>query len=208
MTKRLPFEIGSHTVEPGERRWVDLPISMLSDHTPVTMTVEVLHGRNDGPVLFLSAAVHGDEVLGVEIIRRILRHRSMNKIRGTLLAVPVVNSYGFISHSRYLPDGRDLNRSFPGSDKGSLASQLADLFLREIVLRSEVGIDLHTAGRHRFNLPQIRLSARSGRSFELAKAFGAPVIVCFEPTRRDPQVDGPRQRHRHVALRSRRGSAF
>ncbi len=177
MSRRHPFEIGDQSVDPGERRSVDLPISMLSDHTPMNMTVEVFHGLTDGPVLFLSAAIHGDEVLGVEIIRRILRHRSLLKIRGTLLAAPVVNSYGFISHSRYLPDGRDLNRSFPGSEKGSLASQLADLFMNEIVLRSDVGIDLHTAGRHRSNLPQIRLSARRGRSFQLAKVFGAPVVL-------------------------------
>lgn len=171
------FEIGGLRIAPGERLGVELPVSVLSNHTPMALGVEVVHGREAGPVFFLSAAVHGDEVMGVEIIRRVLRHAALKRLKGTLLAVPVVNAFGFIAQSRYLPDRRDLNRSFPGSDHGSLASVLADLFLREVVERSGYGIDLHSAGLHRTNLPQIRISPGEAELEALAVAFGAPVVL-------------------------------
>lgn len=175
---RQPFKIGGHEVLPGERRVVNLPVSRLSNHTPVTLPVHVLHGARTGPTLFLSGAIHGDELNGVEIIRRILRTLSPANISGTLLCVPVVNAFGFIGRSRYLPDRRDLNRSFPGSPSGSLASRLAHLFLLEVVKRSDIGIDLHTAAVHRINLPQIRCDIkRRPRVRELAAAFGAQVIL-------------------------------
>ena len=173
----MPFEFGGADVAPGTRSTIDLPVSVLSNHTPMTLPVQVIHGRTDGPTLFVSATVHGDEVLGIEIIRRVLQHRALKSLKGTLLAVPIVNAIGFINHSRYLPDRRDLNRSFPGSDRGSLASMIADLFLREVVQRSDFGIDLHTAAQHRTNLPQIRISSTKGAGFEAAKAFGAPAIL-------------------------------
>ncbi len=175
--KRQGFELGDTITAPGSRRTVDLPVSVLSNHIPVSLPVQVVHGRRDGPVMFISAAIHGDEVLGVEIIRRILRHPALRRLTGTLLAVPIVNAYGFISHSRYLPDRRDLNRSFPGSDQGSLASLLADIFMREVVQRSSVGIDLHTAALHRTNLPQIRISPGRPSLGDLANAFAPPVII-------------------------------
>jgi hypothetical protein len=137
----------------------------------------VLHGAKPGPTLFLSGVVHGDEILGVEIIRRVLRHASLKHLSGTVLAVPIVNAFGFLSHSRYMPDRRDLNRSFPGSDHGSLASLLADLFMREVVMRSNYGIDLHTAALHRTNLPQIRVAPGEPELIELAEAFGPPVVL-------------------------------
>lgn len=175
---RQPFIIGGLAVRPGERRLVDLPISKLSNHAPVTLPVHVLHGAQPGPTMFVAAAIHGDELNGVEIIRRLLRTLSPQSINGTLLCVPVVNVYGFISRSRYLPDRRDLNRSFPGSANGSLAARLAHLFLTEIVKRSQVGIDLHTAAIHRINLPQIRCVFRKRpRVKELAQAFGAEVML-------------------------------
>jgi len=158
MTQRAAFAIGDEIVPAGMRRIVHLPVSVLSDHTPVNLSVEVIHGRRDGPVVFVSAAVHGDEVIGVEIVRRLLRAPALRGMRGTLLVVPIVNTYGFLSHSRYLPDRRDLNRSFPGSRGGSLASRLAHLFLTEVVSRASLGIDLHSAAIHRTNLPQIRVS--------------------------------------------------
>ena len=127
--------------------------------------------------MFVSAAVHGDEVIGVEIVRRLLRAPNLDSLKGTLLAIPIVNSFGFLSHSRYLPDRRDLNRSFPGSPQGSLAARLAHLFLNEIVCRSDVGIDLHSAAIHRTNLPQIRVSPGRPETLVLAEAFGAPLIV-------------------------------
>lgn len=177
MSKRVSFKIGQHTVAPGARRTVELPVSVLSDHTPVTMSVHVIHGRRPGPVLFVSAAVHGDEVIGVEIARRLLRSATIDGLRGTLLVIPIVNTFGFLNHSRYLPDRRDLNRSFPGKPSGSLAARLADLFMREIVDRSDFGIDLHSAAIHRHNLPQIRVSTSREKTLHLAEAFGAPVII-------------------------------
>ncbi len=172
-----PFALGGESVAPGTRRTIDLPLGVLSNHTPVTLPVHVVHGRRPGPVLFVSAAIHGDEIIGVEIIRRVLRSAPLRRLRGTLLAVPIVNSYGFISHSRYFPDRRDLNRSFPGSSKGSLAAQVAHIFMEEIVARADFGIDLHSAAVHRVNLPQIRISEAKGRLRELAVAFGAPVVL-------------------------------
>jgi hypothetical protein len=177
MTKQQAFEIGDVAIPPGERRVVDLPVSVMSDHTPVTLSIEVVHGRRPGPVIFVSAAVHGDEVIGVEIARRLLRTPLIDRLRGTLLVVPIVNSFGFLNRSRYLPDRRDLNRSFPGSASGSLAARLAYLFLETVVSRCELGIDLHSAAIHRSNLPQIRISPDSPHLMPLADAFGAPVML-------------------------------
>ena len=153
-----PFSIGSHEVTPGARKTVELPVSVLANHTPINLPVHVIHGLKPGPVMFISGVVHGDEILGVEVVRRVVAHPALRELAGTLLAVPIVNAFGFINHSRYMPDRRDLNRSFPGSDRGSLASLLADLFLNEVVLRSQFGIDVHTAALHRSNLPRSAFS--------------------------------------------------
>lgn len=175
---RGAFEIGGHRIEPGERRLVDLPVARLSNHAPVSLPVHVFHGLRPGPALFVSAAIHGDELNGVEIIRRVLRAMQPANIRGTLLCAPVVNVYGFIGRSRYLPDRRDLNRSFPGSPGGSLAARLAHLFLKEVVQRCQLGIDLHTAAIHRVNLPQIRADlGQRPEARRLARAFGAQVVL-------------------------------
>lgn len=175
---RSTFKIGGVGVEPGERKLVDLPVSRMSNHTPVTLPIHVLHGLRPGPTMFVSAAIHGDELNGVEIIRRVLRALQPGNISGTLLAVPVVNAFGFIGRSRYLPDRRDLNRSFPGSSTGSLAGRLAHLFLKEVVRRSQLGIDLHTAAIHRVNLPQIRCQyVNNPRLRELGESFGADVVL-------------------------------
>nr|WP_206050259.1 succinylglutamate desuccinylase/aspartoacylase family protein [Oceaniglobus ichthyenteri] len=171
------FEIGGVTLAPGERRRVELPVSVLSDHTPVTLSVQVIHGKRPGPVLFVSAAVHGDEVIGVEIARRLLRAPQLRSLAGTLMVVPIVNSFGFLNNSRYMPDRRDLNRVFPGSPTGSLAARLAHLFMSEVVARADFGIDLHSAAIHRTNMPQIRVSASNETTLERAEAFGAPIIV-------------------------------
>ena len=177
MPERAAFELGTHRIAPGTRETIDLPVSVLSDHMPVSMSAHVIHGRRPGPTLFVSAAVHGDEVIGVEIVRRLLRARNLDRLKGTLLAVPIVNAFGFMNHSRYLPDRRDLNRSFPGSAGGSLAARLAHIFMQEIVARSDAGIDLHSAAIHRTNLPQIRISPSKPETMALAEAFGAPLIV-------------------------------
>ena len=170
-----PLVIGGVTVAPGERRGISLPVGMLHTRVPVQMPVWVIHGRRPGPRLFISAAIHGDELNGIEIIRRV-RARPLTGLKGTLLLVPVVNVFGLLQHSRYLPDRRDLNRSFPGSERGSLAARLAHLFMTEIVERCTHGIDLHTGAVHRSNLPQIRAQLDNEETRTLATAFGAPVV--------------------------------
>ncbi len=173
--------LGGITVAPGEQRAIEIQLPELYSHSPVYMPVSVVNGKRRGPVLFISAAIHGDEINGVEIIRRLLRKRYISKIRGTLIAVPVVNVYGFITQSRYLPDRRDLNRSFPGSDKGSMAARLAHTFLQEIVSHCTHGIDLHTGASGRENLPQIRAKVIEAPATEaMARAFAAPVILNSE----------------------------
>jgi predicted deacylase len=174
---RPDFILGEQNIPPGTRKTVNLPISVLSDHTAVTLSVHVIHGRRPGPTMFVSAAIHGDEVVGVEIVRRLLKTKDLKTMRGTLLAIPIVNSFGFMNHSRYLPDRRDLNRSFPGTPTGSLAARLAHIFMQEIVTKSDLGIDLHSAAIHRTNLPQIRVNSADSKLMELAEIFGAPLTL-------------------------------
>ncbi len=178
--KNNMIEIGGVTVKPGESATIDLQIGKLYTHSELTMPVQVLCGRQAGPVLFVSAAVHGDELNGVEIIRRLLKVKSLKRLKGTLIAVPIVNLHGFINHSRYLPDRRDLNRSFPGSKTGSIASRLAHIFLNEIVNKATHGIDLHTGAINRTNLPQIRADLETPEVKEMAEAFNAPVMMKAE----------------------------
>ncbi|MCW9013139.1 MAG: succinylglutamate desuccinylase/aspartoacylase family protein [Gammaproteobacteria bacterium] len=172
-----PLTINGTTFEPGTRTNIELPVGRLYTHTPMTMPVHVIRGKKTGPRLFISAAIHGDEINGVEIIRRLLKHSSLKRLRGTIIAVPIVNIHGLINHSRYLPDRRDLNRSFPGTDKGSLAARLANLFMQEIVSQSSHGIDLHTGAIHRSNLPQVRANLDDPETDFLARAFDVPVII-------------------------------
>lgn len=175
MTEALT--IGGTEVKPGSRATIELPLSLLSDHTPISLPVRVIHGREPGPALIINGAIHGDEVNGVEIIRRVLRHTALRRIAGTIIAVPIVNVYGFLTNTRYLPDRRDLNRSFPGSPNGSLASRLAQVYLKEVVAKGTHGIDLHTAAIHRDNFPQIRVNLADPAARDLATAFGVPVIL-------------------------------
>ena len=175
--RREAFEIAGRRIPPRRRATVNLPMTALADLTPVTLSVHVIHGGRPGPTMFVSAAIHGDEMIGVDIVRRLLRTPQLNNIAGTLLAVPIVNTFGFLNQSRYLPDRRDLNRSFPGSAGGSMASRLAFLFRTEVMARCSHGIDLHSAAIHRINLPQIRVSPARPEALRLAHAFGAPVIL-------------------------------
>lgn len=169
--------IGGVTVKPGDRTTIELPLPHLYTHTEMCMPIHVAHGRKPGPRLFVCAALHGDEINGVEIIRRLVKMTALKRLRGTLIAVPIVNVYGFIHRSRYLPDRRDLNRSFPGSERGSLAGRLANQFMREIVSQCTHGIDVHTAAIHRDNLPQVRADLAHAENETMARAFGAPVIL-------------------------------
>lgn len=163
-------------VEPGERKRIDVPVARSYGRESV-LPVVVVRGKLPGPRLFVSAAIHGDEINGVEIIRRLLSMPVMKRLRGALLAVPVVNVYGFAAQSRYLPDRRDLNRAFPGSSKGSIGARLAHAFMQEVVSESDYGIDLHTGSNHRTNLPQIRACLDQKETEGLALAFGAPVVL-------------------------------
>ncbi len=173
--------IGGEEIEPGQRRQLAITVAKLYDFTDMKMPVEVVRGHQDGPVLFVSAAIHGDEINGVDIVRRLLKHRLLKTIAGTLIAIPIVNVFGFNDKSRYLPDRRDLNRSFPGAEQGSLASQVAYIFRTEIVNQCTHGIDLHTGAIHRRNLPQIRADLTRPANLQLAKAFGAPVVLNASP---------------------------
>ncbi|MXP14689.1 succinylglutamate desuccinylase [Altererythrobacter confluentis] len=175
--QRPDFELAGHRIAAGTSATIDIPVSRLSTNTEISMRVRVLHGRKPGPVIFVSGSVHGDEIIGVEIVRRLLKSVSVKRLAGTLLCIPIVNSYGFIAHQRYLPDRRDLNRCFPGSPRGSLASQLAHTFTQEIIARSDFGVDLHSAALHRTNLPQIRISEGRPRAELLAQLFGAPAVI-------------------------------
>lgn len=168
--------LAGSAVQPGERTRIDLRLPNLYTQTPVIMPVHVVRGRQPGPRLFITACVHGDEINGVEIIRRLLLQPALVRLCGDLLAVPVVNVYGYVRQTRYLPDRRDLNRSFPGSDTGSLAARLAATLMGEVVAGATHGIDLHTGALHRENLPQIRATLE-GETATLAEVFGAPIIL-------------------------------
>ena len=171
------FVIGGESIPRRTRTLIELPLPPLYTHTPLKLPVHVIRGAKDGPRLFVSAAIHGDELNGTEIIRRLIKQPAIKRLRGTLVAVPIVNVYGVLNQSRYLPDRRDLNRSFPGSGKGSLAARLANLFMKEIVGSCTHGIDLHTGAIHRSNLPQIRADLDDEETAILANAFGVPVLL-------------------------------
>ena len=174
--QRPSFAIGSVRVRPGSTREVGLPITRLVTGADVSLPVRVVHGRHDGPTVWITAAIHGDEVVGVEVVRRLLASVKPRAFSGTLIAVPIVNVLGFQTGDRYLPDRRDLNRAFPGSARGSLAGRIAHLLMSEVVAKGDVGIDLHTGADRRSNLPQVRADLDDPRTLELAEAFGAPVV--------------------------------
>lgn len=177
LSESEPFEIAGHIVQPGQRLRFDLPTANLYTDTPLNAPVEVIHGKVPGPTLLVCAAIHGDEIGGVETIRRLRSFRSLKHLHGTLVMVPVVNVFGFIHQSRYLPDRRDLNRCFPGSERGSIASRVAYRFFNEIVKNCTHIVDLHTAAINRDNLPQVRAALDEPGVQEMAMAFSIPVII-------------------------------
>jgi len=177
MPQKNGLTIAGVTIYPGESQKLELPAGKLYTDTAISVPVYVKRSKKPGPVLFLSAAIHGDELNGIEIIQRLINSRKLNNLHGTVIAVPMVNVYGVINQSRYLPDRRDLNRSFPGSDKGSLAARMANMFLQEIVSHCDYGIDFHTGAIHRSNLPQIRADLDDEETAELARAFSVPVLL-------------------------------
>lgn len=175
---RGPLQVAGRLIAAGESLAFDAPLPSLYSHAAMSLPIHVVHGRQEGPRLLVCAAVHGDEIVGVEIIRRLLRSPLLRRLRGTLVAVPVVNVYGFVNQSRYLPDRRDLNRVFPGNENGSMAARLAAFFLNEVVRTCTHGVDIHTAAIHRDNLAQVRASLSGDPILPvLARSFGAPVIL-------------------------------
>lgn len=171
----LDTEIG-----PGKSVDIQVPISRLLGDSAVNMPVTIVNGRMSGPTLMLTAAIHGDELNGIEIVRRVLTSSWISKLRGTLIAIPIVNVLGTVHRSRYLPDRRDLNRCFPGFAKGSLGARMANLITKEFLPHVDYAIDLHTGAIHRSNLPQIRVHLENQRAADMANAFGAPVIIDAE----------------------------
>lgn len=171
-----PLVLGGESIAPGGRACIQLPVGRLITHEMVDLTIHVRRGTKPGPRLLVTAAVHGDEINGVEVIRRLLK-RSMRKLAGDLLLVPIVNLPAFLARSRYLPDRRDLNRLFPGSASGSFGARLAKTLTNDVSKQCTHGIDLHTGAVNRPNLPQIRFSAGVPGIAEMAKAFGAPVMI-------------------------------
>lgn len=169
-----PFELAGTRVAPGSMSRVKMPLAKnLAGHVQ-PMSVFVVHGVEPGPVLGLSAAVHGDELNGIPIIRKLLWSLDPRKMRGTIIATPVVNVFGLNQRARYLPDNRDLNRCFPGSQRGSLGARIAHLFLGNVVSRCTHAVDFHTGAKGRENWPQIRCDLEDPQVREMAAAFGAP----------------------------------
>lgn len=173
----MGITINHISIEPGEKKCIMIPLPNLYLSEPVLMPAYGIRGQDDGPTLLVTAAIHGDEINGTEIVRRLLRLKILKELKGTLICVPVVNVYGYLYQSRYLMDRRDLNRCFPGSSSGSIAARLAKVLVSELVSQATNIIDLHTGALHRTNLPQIRASLNNPETIRLAKAFGAPVII-------------------------------
>lgn len=162
---------------PGKGAQLNMDVARLHTRTPILVPVIVERAKEDGPTVLLMAGLHGDEINGVEIIRRFLRKKLHKPTRGTIICLPVFNIFGFLNIKRELPDGRDLNRSFPGSAKGSLASQFAYHFMKEIAPHCDYIIDFHTGAAQRNNFPQIRCVMSDPESMELARVFNPPFIL-------------------------------
>lgn len=171
------IKINGEKVEPGEDRFIYLDIARLPTYTNITLPVRILRSDKPGPVLLLSGGLHGDEINGIEIVRRLLVRDLIRPKRGTVIAVPLMNVYGFIQNVRGVPDGKDINRSFPGSTQGSLAKLVAYTIMKEIIPLIDYGIDFHTGGGSRTNYPQIRCTFDEKINRELAAAFSPPVIL-------------------------------
>lgn len=171
------LKIANQEIEPGEFREINVNIARLPSHTLIDTPIYVSRALEDGPVLALIAGMHGDELNGMEIVRRIL-DRGLHKVkRGTVVCMPVINVYGFLNYSREVPDGKDVNRSFPGSKMGSLASRVAHSLMHDVIPYIDCGIDFHTGGAMRSNYPQIRAVLRDEQNSSLASAFSAPFTI-------------------------------
>lgn len=174
--KQQEIEFAGIQIQKGTNVTINLELPKLY-HSPMDLPIRVIRGKKNGPVIFISAAIHGDELNGIEIIRRFRKLNILKRLKGTIVLIPIVNIYGVMTLSRYMPDRRDLNRSFPGTKKGSLASRVAKVFFDEIVSKCDLGIDLHTAAIHKSNLPQVRTNLDNDFTYNLAKVFEAPIVL-------------------------------
>ncbi|MCJ7466380.1 MAG: succinylglutamate desuccinylase/aspartoacylase family protein [Maribacter sp.] len=174
------IEILGHAISPGKGVQLNLDIAKLHTRTKIEVPVIVQRGKAEGPSLLITGGIHGNEINGVEIIRQLVSNKYNIPEKGTTICIPVVNVFGFLNQKRQFPDGRDLNRVFPGSPRGSLASRFAYHIVKEITPLVDYCIDYHTGGDSRFNVPQIRINYGDVDSLELANVFGAPFIIKSE----------------------------
>jgi len=162
----------------GKNVRVDIPVSRLPSGTQINVQTHIFRGMQPGPTLLVLAGVHGDELNGIEAARRTITEGIYNNIEiGTVIVIPLLNTFGFINYRRAVPDGKDVNRSFPGTSIGSLAARVAAVLTKKILPYVDIAIDLHTGGVSRYNYPQIRFSKSDTKALELAQTFGAPYIV-------------------------------
>lgn len=162
---------------PGQTNRITVNVARLPSHSPIDISITVSRAKKDGPVLLLMGGLHGDEINGVETVRRIIDQGLNIPEAGTIICIPIINIYGFIHFSRSVPDGKDVNRSFPGNRNGSLASRVAYYLLHDIIPVIDYGIDFHTGGADRTNYPQIRCQLKDPVNAELASAFHAPFTI-------------------------------
>ncbi|MEM8509131.1 MAG: succinylglutamate desuccinylase/aspartoacylase family protein [Bacteroidota bacterium] len=168
--------INGAVVPPGKSKLLRIEIARLPTGTLIDIPVHVFNAKRPGPIVLLQAGLHGDEINGVETLRRMLEHNDFDIIKGTVMVVPILNIFGFIHFSRDVPDGKDVNRSFPGSKTGSLASRIAYHYTQQILPQIDFGIDLHTGGAQRHNFPQVRYTEDDPQSRKLAQRFAAPFL--------------------------------
>ncbi|MEM7380272.1 MAG: succinylglutamate desuccinylase/aspartoacylase family protein [Bacteroidota bacterium] len=167
--------IGKEAVPPGKEQLLKISIDRLPTGTLIDIPVYVFNAKKPGPTILIQAGLHGDEINGIEIVRRMLQQKRFKIRKGAVVAVPILNIFGFIHFSRDVPDGKDVNRSFPGTKSGSMASRIAYHYTSEILRQIDIGIDLHTGGAQRHNFPQIRYTEEDEHSKELASVFNAPI---------------------------------
>ena len=176
-TKTKQLELCGVEIPPGASLEINLSTAKLHTQTQIDVPIIIERAKLDGPTMLFTAGIHGDEVNGIEIVRQLIA-KGINKPKaGTVVCIPIVNIFGFIQKSREFPDGRDLNRVFPGSRKGSLASQFAHQLTTQIMPHIDYCMDFHTGGSSRFNIPHIRITGQDKKQNKLAQVFNAPYIL-------------------------------
>lgn len=176
-SKPKPLTILGETIVAGECKTINMEIAKLHTTTKLKIPIIIERSKIDGPIILFSAGIHGDEINGVEIVRQIIIQKINKPKTGTIICIPVINMFGFVNKSREFPDGRDLNRVFPGSKNGSLASRFAYHILKEIMPIVDYCVDFHAGGASRFNAPQIRIVPNNPELKNLADVFDAPFTL-------------------------------